>query len=156
EGQIEIRAGIMPIDQARPLDTWNVSGMRGTGSHDLEFDDVFIPTDWTFLPLAAEPEVGDVFGAIPLWAQIGTGLASCAVGNARNMLDRFRDLAVAKVPTGGVFTTLAERASAQIAMGEAEGLYLAARAVLHETVDLVWERGVAGEPFDDEALARQR
>ncbi len=33
-GSNEIRAMLFRADQARILDTWNVSGMRGTGSHD--------------------------------------------------------------------------------------------------------------------------
>ncbi len=65
-----------------------------------------------------------MFAAIPLWAQLG-GLAAVAVGAARNMIDRFVELAAAKVPTGGM-TRLAEKPAAQIAVGEAEGLYLAA------------------------------
>ncbi len=148
---------MFPIDQARSLDTWHVTGMRATGSSDYAFDDVFIPEDWTFETLRVrESAGGDVFSAIPLWAQLGGALAACAVGAARNMIDRFVELAATKVPVGGNFTTLAERAPAQLAVGEAEGLYQAARAVLDDVVLSVWERGLAGLPFDNEVLAKQR
>ena len=72
------------------------------------------------------------------------------------MLDRFIELAASKVPLGGNPARLAERAPAQIAVGEAEGLYQAAHALLAATVARVWARGVAGELFDNEALAQQR
>ena len=116
-----------------------------------------VATDDTFEPFRPREVVpGDTFSAIPIWAQLGGTLAACAVGNARNMIDRFKELATAKVPAGGNFTTLAERAPAQIALGEAEGLYQAARAVLFDTVRGVWARGEAGEPFDNTVLATQR
>jgi alkylation response protein AidB-like acyl-CoA dehydrogenase len=156
-GGIEIRVGLLPIDQARSLDTWHVTGMRATGSTDYEFADVFVATECTFEPFTPRAVVaGDVFSAIPIWAQLGGTLAACAVGNARNMIDRFTELACVKVPAGGNFTTLAERAPAQIAVGEAQGLYQAARAVLLDTVRGVWARGEAGEPFDNAVLAKQR
>ena len=37
--------GLLPIDRARSLDTWHVTGMRATGSTDYEFTDVLVPTD---------------------------------------------------------------------------------------------------------------
>jgi len=157
DGGIEIRVGIFPIDQARSLDTWHVTGMRATGSTDYEFEDVMVETAYTFEPFRPREVVaGDVFSAIPIWAQLGGTLAACAVGATRNMLDRFVELASTKVPAGGNFTSLAERAPAQIAIGEAEGLYQAARAVLMETVRGVWARGEAGQPFDNQVLAKQR
>jgi alkylation response protein AidB-like acyl-CoA dehydrogenase len=154
---IEVRSGVFPIEEARSLDTWHVTGMRATGSTDYEFHDVEVAADWTFEPLRARaPAGGDVFSAIPIWAQFGGGLASCAVGAARNMIDRFVELAAVKVPVGGIMSRLAERAPAQIAAGEADGLYQAARAVLHDTVRSVWARGVARETFDNGVVARQR
>ncbi|MDQ1509981.1 MAG: indole-3-acetate monooxygenase [Actinomycetota bacterium] len=155
DGAIQIRSGLFPIVQARSLDTWNVTGMCATGSTDYEFDGVMVASDWTFEPFG--PRVvadGDVFSAIPLWAQLG-GLAACAVGAARNMIDRFIELAATKVPTGN-FSRLAERVPAQVAVGEAEGLYLAAHAALMASVEATWARGVAAEPFDNETLARYR
>jgi alkylation response protein AidB-like acyl-CoA dehydrogenase len=155
DGIIQIRSGVFPIEQARSLDTWNVTGMCATGSTDYEFDGVMVATDWTFEPFRARPvDPGDVFSAIPLWAQLG-GLAACAVGAARNMIDRFVELAATKVPTGN-FSPLAERAQAQIAVGEAEGLYIAAHAALMASVEATWARGAAAEPFDNETLARHR
>ncbi len=156
-GIVEIRVGLIPIDAARALDTWHVAGMRATGSTDYEFTDVTVATDHTFEPFRPRAVVaGDTFSAIPIWAQLGGTLAACAVGNARNMIDRFTELATAKIPAGGNFTTLAERPPAQIAIGEAEGLYQAARAVLFDTVRGVWARGEAGLPFDNAVLAKQR
>jgi alkylation response protein AidB-like acyl-CoA dehydrogenase len=156
DGGIQIRAGFFPIEHARSLDTWHVTGMCATGSTDYEFDRVMVASDWTYEPFRPRPVVaGDAYSAIPLWAQLG-GLAAVAVGTARNAIDQFVELAASKVPTGGNMSRLAERARAQIAVGEAEGLYLAAHASLAESVEATWARGVAAEPFDNETLARLR
>ena len=155
DGGIQIRSGFFPIEHARSLDTWHVTGMCATGSTDYEFDRVMVTTEWTYEPFRPRSLVaGDAYSAIPLWAQLG-GLAAVAIGTARNAIDRFVELAASKVPTGNM-SRLAERARAQIAVGEAEGLYLAARASLRESVDAAWARGLAAEPFDNETLARLR
>jgi alkylation response protein AidB-like acyl-CoA dehydrogenase len=156
DGFIEIRAGVFPIERARCLDTWHVTGMRATGSSDYEFDGVEVDGGWTFEPFRARAHRDDVFSRLPLWSQLGSGLAACAVGAAHNMLDRFAEFAAGKVPIGVVPTPLAERAGAQAAFGEAFSMYQAAHAVLGESVREVWARGVAGEPFENEFLARQR
>ena len=157
DGVPHIRTGLFPIEHARCLDTWHVTGMRATGSSDYEFENVEVAEDFTFAPFRPrESTTNDAFSRIPLWAQLGGALAANAVGAAQNMLERFAEIAAAKVPVGGNFSTLAQRAPAQIAYGEASGLHQAARAVLHETMRKTWARGEAAEPFDNEVLAHLR
>jgi alkylation response protein AidB-like acyl-CoA dehydrogenase len=157
ERGLHIRTGMFPIERARRLDTWHVTGMRATGSTDYEFDDVLVDDDWTFAPLEPRGRDGaDPFYAIPLWSQLGPGLAAVAVGAAHNMLLRFIELAATKVPTGGNMSRLAERGTAQVAVGEAQGLAQAAHAVLTDTANEIWSMGIARAPFDKEVLARHR
>ncbi|ADO73037.1 acyl-CoA dehydrogenase family protein [Stigmatella aurantiaca] len=52
--------------QVRVEDTWHVTGMRGTGSKDVVFDNLFVPDGWgVALP--------DCFGARPEGAQVNPG-----------------------------------------------------------------------------------
>ena len=44
-GSREIRAMLFRSDQARIIDTWEVSGLCGTGSHDIEVKNLRVPTD---------------------------------------------------------------------------------------------------------------
>src|SRR5437870_4517439 len=47
-GDQEIRiAYFYPKSVARIVDTWDVSGLRGTGSHDIEVEDLFVPEERT-------------------------------------------------------------------------------------------------------------
>jgi indole-3-acetate monooxygenase len=43
QGIPESRLVFVPIEKARILDTWNTLGMRGTGSHDVVVEDIFVP-----------------------------------------------------------------------------------------------------------------
>ena len=116
-----------------------------------------VAEDHTFEPFRSRgaSSGADVFSGIPLWSQLGGALATVAVGAAANMLERFIELAAVKVPLGN-FSRMAERVPAQMAIGEAHGLYQAAHAVLTDTADSIWERGVARAPFDNDVLARHR
>jgi alkylation response protein AidB-like acyl-CoA dehydrogenase len=101
-------------------ETWNVLGMRGTGSHDVEFNDVFVRDDLTFLQSDA-------------LANLGAALSPVALGVARHALDAFVELASTKKPTGER-ELLRDRVTAQAQLGEAEGYLQAARSFFYDTV----------------------
>jgi indole-3-acetate monooxygenase len=43
-----MRAGLFPAEHAKILNTWSTAGMRGTGSNDCVFENVFVPDEFTF------------------------------------------------------------------------------------------------------------
>jgi alkylation response protein AidB-like acyl-CoA dehydrogenase len=114
-----IKAGVMSMADCRILDSWRVTGMRGTGSHDVVFEDVFVRDELTFAQ-------GDAL------ANLGAALAPVALGIARHAIGAFVELASAKVPAGAR-GLLRERATAQAQLGQAEGLLQAARSYFYET-----------------------
>jgi alkylation response protein AidB-like acyl-CoA dehydrogenase len=151
-----MRAGLLPMREARILKTWEVSGMRGTGSNDCVFEGVHVPDAFTFeWPEPRSTWRQGPFGAIPLPVQLGGPLASVALGVARHAIDELVEIAAGKVPTG-TRAALRERPLAQLQVGQAEGLLQAARAYLYQSTDEVWRRGAAGEPFDVQARAAAR
>ncbi|HEV2169683.1 MAG TPA: acyl-CoA dehydrogenase family protein, partial [Candidatus Binatus sp.] len=151
-----LRAGLFPIENAQALNTWSTAGMRGTGSNDWVFEDVFVPAEFTFDWLnATSPWQRGAFANIPLQVQIAGGLAPVILGAARHALDTFAELAQAKVPTA-TRATLRERPIAQIQFAQAEGLVQAARSYFYDSQDDMWRRGEAGETFTPEARAHIR
>ena len=49
-GRPEIRVVMFPPSACKILDTWHTTGLAGTGSHDFEVEDVFVPFEesWSF------------------------------------------------------------------------------------------------------------
>jgi alkylation response protein AidB-like acyl-CoA dehydrogenase len=151
-----MRAGLFPIKHARILNTWFTAGMRGTGSNDCVFEDVFVPDEFTFDWLnARSPWQHGPFANIPLPLQMVGGLVSVVLGTARHALEALNEIAQAKVPAA-TRSLLRERPIAQTQFEQAEGLLHAARAYFYNCNDEIWRKGVAGESFSlqDRAHAR--
>jgi alkylation response protein AidB-like acyl-CoA dehydrogenase len=143
-GQPETRYFFVPAAQVTLLDTWQVRGMRGTGTHHFAVNDVFVPEARTVLVPAPPPVATGPLYRIPRTLLFGSGDAAVALGVARAGLDAFIELASAKTPRS-VAGLLRDQALAQADVGRAEAEIRAGRALLHETVREVWaavsERG---------------
>jgi alkylation response protein AidB-like acyl-CoA dehydrogenase len=152
----QLVAGVVPMSEVRINDTWSVTGMRATGSNDCTIEGVLVPGGRVFSWFDAVPRFDTgTFGRIPLLMQFGPPLAASVVGAARGARRAFLELAASKRPTG-VTTVLSERAYAQMAVGEAEGLILAAEDTLAASAAEVWSRGEEGLRFDLDARVRMR
>jgi alkylation response protein AidB-like acyl-CoA dehydrogenase len=151
-----MRAGLFPIKHAKILNTWSTAGMRGTGSNDCEFDNVFVPDEFTFDWLNAKsPWQRGPFKNIPLQLQFVGGLVSVVLGTARHALDSLNEIAQAKVPAA-TRATLRERPLAQIQYAQAEGLLHAARAYFYGCNDEIWRKGETGKSFSIQDRAHAR
>jgi alkylation response protein AidB-like acyl-CoA dehydrogenase len=135
----------VPRGDARVLDTWHTGGLRGTGSHDFEVTDVFVPAGrcvWFSDP----PEERTPLYSFPTITFLSTVIASVPLGIARHALELFKGLAGVKKPTGSQ-DLLRANGVTQSQLGEAEGLLRAGRAFLLETVAEAWEVVSRGEPL---------
>lgn len=143
-GDQEVRvAYFYPKAQARILDTWNVSGMRGTGSHDIEVEDLFVPEAHTFSALERRARVTGPINRIHGFDLAGCGFCCVGLGVARAALDAFVELAGVKVPRSSS-ELLRDRVMVQAQVGEAEALLRAGRALLFDIVGEMWQTVVAG------------
>jgi alkylation response protein AidB-like acyl-CoA dehydrogenase len=147
----------LPAEKARIPDTWNTLGMRGTGSHDIALDDVFIPERHT-APVALLAAPGKAFQGALYRLTIWWPTALCAVpalGIGRNAIDALIDLSRVKTPS---FTpsTLARRQVAQRQVAEAEATLGAGRAYLFETFRENWAAALAGEPLTEERKVKMQ
>ncbi|HSG88203.1 MAG TPA: acyl-CoA dehydrogenase family protein [Pseudomonadales bacterium] len=124
-------------------DNWHVSGLRGTGSGDIEVTDLFVPEDHGVI-LGSRPRVDAPLFRFPTFGLLALGVASVALGIGRRALDELVDLAGGKVPTGGR-KPLAARATVQVDAARADAGLRGARALMRETVDQAWQAAVAGE-----------
>jgi alkylation response protein AidB-like acyl-CoA dehydrogenase len=133
--------------EVKVLDTWYSLGMRGTDSHDVVIENVFVPTSRTF-PLAPDFEPGDHHRG-PLYRIPGVAAAAFLIAPvplavARSAIDEVETLAQTKTAFG--FTRpLRERPMVQAAVARAEATLRSARLFFYDTLDSAWERAVRGE-----------
>ncbi len=155
-GEQEVRmAFFYPKSQARIIDTWDVTGMRGTGSHDIEVDDLFVPEERTFSVAERRARVTGPINRMHGFDLAGCGFCCVGLGVARAALDAFAELSQTKVPRGSS-DLLRDRATVQATVGEAEAILRSGRALLFDTVGDMWETVLAAQPITERQRADLR
>ncbi|HZR97494.1 MAG TPA: acyl-CoA dehydrogenase family protein [Chloroflexota bacterium] len=155
DGTPEIRRILLPSGQCVIHDTWDVTGLRGTGSHDWTVDALFVPerrtqrftTRWTRWP-------GTLY-ALPLHAFQAPHFSPVATGIARAGLDALAELSGSKQPRQSP-GLLREDVQVQDWLGRAEALLGAAQAYRAAVSADVWATVAAGRPATPEQQARCR
>jgi alkylation response protein AidB-like acyl-CoA dehydrogenase len=151
-GDQDVRiAYFCPKSGARIIDTWNVSGMRGTGSHDIEVNDLFVPEEHTFSAMDRRARVTGPMNRMHGFDLAGCGFCCVGLGVARAAIDEFAELAQVKVPRSSS-ELLRDRPLVQARIGEAEATLRSGRAFLFDTVGEMWRTVLAG----DHVTERQR
>jgi len=148
------RMAVMPSHQAQIDETWNVSGMQGTGSHDLVVDDVFVPDEWTFVRGAPSTRTETIFRypSLSFAAQV---LSVVGLGIARGAIEELRQMAAGRVSVTGA-PQLADRPVVQTELGRADAELRAARAFFYEAIDGAWETLERGESLAPEQVSLLR
>jgi alkylation response protein AidB-like acyl-CoA dehydrogenase len=136
-GLLQARMMIFPAAEVRIVDTWTVAGLRGTGSHDMVVEDVFVRADRSVSLMTDRPRVAGALYAFPVFGLLAIGIAAVALGIARAALDEIVRLAREKSPQSSK-RTLAERGVVQADVARAEALVRSGRAFLYETVERAW------------------
>jgi alkylation response protein AidB-like acyl-CoA dehydrogenase len=146
DGRPRVVAALAPVGEATIEETWDPVGLAGTGSHDVHFDDVFVPWRRTFAwpagrPRSPYPAAAFVPGA---WF-IAMGAAATHLGLARRALDEARSGLRGKTDryTNRV---LLDNDATQQRLEAAEGLWFACRAGMREALKEIWEAALRGEP----------
>jgi alkylation response protein AidB-like acyl-CoA dehydrogenase len=143
----EMRMVYFPRAECDIIDTWDVMGMRGTGSNDISVTDVYVPKSRTF-PMVPDFEPGSHYrGPLYRLSVVGaaaSGIPTPMLGVARRALDEVTELARTKTPVASR-GLLKERASAQVQLGRAEAVLRSGRMLLLDTLSQAWRRCVDGE-----------
>jgi indole-3-acetate monooxygenase len=123
------------------LDTWDVTGMRGTGSASVVADAVVVPRELVVSPFAP-PRIDRPIYRIPAFTLASTGCAAAVLGIAAAAIDEVVALAPTKGTDSGV---LGGRGYAQAAVAEATSSLRAARLLLRAAAADVDAAAAAGE-----------
>ncbi len=125
------------------VDTWDVGGMCGSGSHDVKITNVEVPNARILAQMGRHHDKSPL-EHFPLGSRLAYNKVGVALGIGRAAIDAFTDIATGKVPR---FTsrTLRERPFAQRAVATAEVRLRAARALVLELVEAMWTKVRAHE-----------
>lgn len=135
-------------------DSWQTSGLRGTGSNDIEVENLLVP-EGRWVELGGRPRVDTTLYRFPTLGLLALGVSAVAIGIARHAIASFVELATDKVPTGSG-RTLAERAAAQKDLARAEALVRSAVALTGDAIAGAWETARSGGRLSTEDKASLR
>jgi 3-hydroxy-9,10-secoandrosta-1,3,5(10)-triene-9,17-dione monooxygenase len=136
---IEYRIFLLNKSDYKINDTWNATGLRGTGSNDVEVDDAFVAEPMTVAvsDLAGGPTPGSAVNpnalyALPVFSLFPYVLSGVALGNAQACLDDYVEVARHRASIYNR-AKLGDLQSTQIKIAEASAKIDAARVIMRST-----------------------
>jgi alkylation response protein AidB-like acyl-CoA dehydrogenase len=151
---IEQRTMFFPKSKATIIDTWQVVGLRGTGSDDYAVKDLFVPAAYSFTRESNDDrrETGPLY-RFSIFNMFGLAFCAVALGIARSMLDDFVALAKGKKAHSSG-KPLAENNFVQTQIGLSEARLRAARAFVLDSYGRLYQQAAAGSTISfDQRLA---
>ena len=159
---IEYRIFLLNKSDYRIKDTWNATGLRGTGSNDVEVNDAFVAEPMTLAvnDLAGGPTPGSAVNpnalyALPVFSLFPYVLSGVALGNAQACLDNYVEVARHRASTYNR-AKLADLQSTQIKIAEASAKIDAARLIMRSTCIEAMADARSGHVPDTAAKTRLR
>jgi indole-3-acetate monooxygenase len=138
-GTLIERTMLLLQDQLNWSSTWDVVGLRGTGSDTYTLTDVFVPDAYTLRrDIDAERRIDDPFFRFTTTNAYACGFAGVSMGIARSMLDALKDLAQTKKPSHTA-RTLRDSPVMHHLIAENEAKLRSARAFVLETIRDSWD-----------------
>jgi 3-hydroxy-9,10-secoandrosta-1,3,5(10)-triene-9,17-dione monooxygenase len=136
---IEYRIFLINSSDTRIIDTWNASGLKGTGSNNVDVNDVFVAEAMTLAvaDLGGGPTPGSAVNpnplyALPVFSLFPYVLSGVALGNAQVCLDDYIDVARHRASTYNR-ARLGDLQSTQIKIAQASAKIDAARLIMRAT-----------------------
>lgn len=137
-GNPAVRMFLFPKAQANIKESWDVIGLRGTGSDSYSVADLWVPDDRQFDVNVQAGHPGVLYRIVNRHL-FGPGVGGVALGVARAMLDALR--AVAADEKKGLKTS----AAIQSELGFAEARWRSVRTFLYQALGEMWRDIKAGK-----------
>src|SRR6266702_7305679 len=153
--------GVFARSEAQIVEgSWDVSGMRATGSFDWTVDDVFLPERRTMVhagvPLDNQwKRWPGISYALPAQAWLGPHHSAVITGICRAGIDALIELAAGKTPRGRT-GRLCENPQVQDAVGRADAILNAGRAYRSAMITELWNTLADGRETTLDQRARCR
>jgi indole-3-acetate monooxygenase len=137
-GQPDLRVLFVPKGRYTILDTWHVGGLRGSGSHDVVADDVFVPVEDSCAP--APPVAShSPLSQLPIVPVMVAGIGAQFLGMARTAITVTTEILRHKVSADpGV--SIHERPNVLAAIASSSAACAAAESHLHASMAAMWDK----------------
>lgn len=145
---------VAPASEVEIIECWEVSGMKGTGSHDTTVTNKFYADDW-ICERGAPGIYDDALYRYPAMAYQAQVHAACNLGLARAAIEEARKVSgAAKIAVG--HSRLCDRAYYLAGLAQAEADLRGARAFFYEAAEAAWDSLMRGDPvsLDENNLLR--
>ena len=139
-----IRSFLFPATEAKVIDSWDVAGLCGTGSHHIEVEDVMVPRSHTCSLVVDPPQHDGALYRFPVFGLLAAGVAAVALGIGSAAIDALTALAKSKRSFGGK-RTLAEGEDMQRVVASATAELGAGAAYLRTACDESFAAAQDGE-----------
>jgi alkylation response protein AidB-like acyl-CoA dehydrogenase len=136
-GAPDQRSFVMPVCDVELLDTWHVTGLKGTGSTDFRATDVFVPADMAARPFDITDRSHPIH-AYPLFSTLSIGIGAVSLGLAGACLREFLSMAGAKTPMGSS-RTLAMKTATHSRVAGATARLRSARLYFYDAIQTAWD-----------------
>lgn len=143
-----VMMAVAPAEEVEIIETWDVSGMQGTGSHDTRVKDKFYSDAW-ICERGAPGIFDDLLYRYPAMAYQAEVHAACNLGLARAAINQAISVAgAAKIMVG--HSRLCDRGYFLTGIGECEAQLRSARAFFYEAAEAAWDSLLKGNPVSVE------
>ncbi|MBM4205598.1 MAG: hypothetical protein FJ194_15850 [Gammaproteobacteria bacterium] len=143
-GMPNVRMFFMPRCEWQIVDTWDVAGLRGSGSNDVRADGAYVAPKYAGVDLMSLPaHYPNPVYRMPVPLRLSYNKVAVALGVAKGAIESFTDLAQNKIPMMSP-STLKDRPIAQFRVAEAKADYRAARAYVMESMNAIQDELLAG------------
>jgi 3-hydroxy-9,10-secoandrosta-1,3,5(10)-triene-9,17-dione monooxygenase len=151
---------MVPRAQFEIVDTWHVSGLKGTGSNDIVIDEPVVVPSHRRVPVGGPfPEAVVAHGrgsyGAPLATLLPWTLVGPVIGMAQGALDTFEAKTRTRV-SALAQAKMSQAVGPQMRISHAASALDAARALARRNIREVIDRGALGEHFTDEDRVRLR
>lgn len=137
EGETKVVLAIIPIEQVKVLDTWRIDGMAGTGSHDVAYEDVFVPEHMVCsvdTMREGDPDGVDATYRLPFSCMLATVISLPMIGGLKAEVKNFRERLMKPGPDG----TVPDKPVARAALARAEIDAKVVELLLRESIKQVY------------------
>ena len=143
---------IIPVEEVKVEDIWNVNGLRGTGSFSFSLKDKFIPDENIFFDRKNLNEKGPLY-KIPRDLKFASGFSTIAISLANSAIQYSIDFSKNKKKS---MDTLSKEQIFIREIGMTKALYKSSKYFLDIAVDKVWKNCCKGNVLMDDELAELR